>query len=127
MIEERNDIKFPACFHELFYKVAFCRRVRSIEFIQPAGIIKIDDKVVAFTLGEALGDMLYIHIEKADREYAGLGETLTSEFAADIISEMPQIKLINREEDLGNEGLRQAKRAYNPIAMLNRYEFTPAK
>lgn len=94
---------------------------------QPAGIIKIDDKVVAFTLGEAWGDMLYIHIEKADREYAGLGETLTSEFAADIISEMPQIKLINREEDLGNEGLRQAKRAYNPIAMLNRYEFTPAK
>ena len=55
-----------------------------------------------------------------------MGETLTSEFAADIISEMPQIKLINREEDLGNEGLRQAKRAYNPIAMLNRYEFTPA-
>ena len=94
---------------------------------QPAGIIKIDDKVVAFTLGEAWGDMLYIHIEKADREYAGLGETLTSEFAADIISEMPQITLINREEDLGNEGLRQAKRAYNPIAMLNRYEFTPAK
>lgn len=92
---------------------------------QPAAMIKIDDKVVAFTLGEAWGDMLYIHIEKADREYAGLGETLTSEFAADIIAEMPQITLINREEDLGNEGLRQAKRAYAPTAMLNRYEFTP--
>ncbi len=94
-------------------------------YSQPAGLIKIDDKVVAFTLGEAWGDMLYIHIEKADREYAGLGETLTSEFAADIIGEMPQVTLINREEDLGNEGLRQAKRAYNPITMLNRYEFTP--
>lgn len=92
---------------------------------QPAGIIKIDDKVVAFTLGEVWGDMLYIHIEKADREYAGLGETLTSEFAADIIAEMPQITFINREEDLGNEGLRQAKRAYSPTAMLNRYEFIP--
>lgn len=94
---------------------------------QPAGIITIDNRVVAFTLGEVWGNMLYIHIEKADREYAGLGETLTSLFAADILNEHPQVTLINREEDLGNEGLRQAKRAYAPTAMLNRFEFTPAQ
>ena len=111
--------------YEVHQSIATVRNLPT--YPQPAGIIKIEGKVVAFTLGEAWGDMLYIQIEKADREYAGLGETLTSEFAADIINEMLQITLINREEDLGNEGLRQAKRAYNPSAMLNRYEFTPAK
>ncbi len=95
------------------------------KFHQPAAIIKIDGRVVAFTLGEVWGNMLYIHIEKADREFPGLGETLASNFAADIINEQPQVMLINREEDLGDEGLRQAKRAYNPIYLLNRYEFIP--
>lgn len=111
--------------YEVHQSIATVRNLP--KYPQPAGLIKVDDKVVAFTLGEVWGDMLYIHIEKADREYAGLGETLTSEFAADIIGEMPQVTLINREEDLGNEGLRQAKRAYNPTAMLNRYEFTQEK
>lgn len=92
---------------------------------QPSAIIKLDGQIVAFTLGEIWGNMLYIHIEKASRDYPGLNEMLTSSFAADIISEYPQVTLINREEDLGNEGLRQAKRAYNPIFMLNRYEFIP--
>lgn len=92
---------------------------------QPAAVIKIDGRVVAFTLGEVWDNMLYIHIEKADREFAGLNETLCSEFAADILREYPQVTLINREEDLGDAGLRQAKRAYNPIALLNRYEFIP--
>lgn len=92
---------------------------------QPAAVIKIEGRVVAFTLGEVWGDTLYIHIEKADREYPGLGETLASTFAADITQEYPQVTLINREEDLGDPGLRQAKRAYNPIFMLNRYEFIP--
>lgn len=92
---------------------------------QPAAIIKIDSKTVAFTLGEVWNDTLYIHIEKADREFPGLGETLASSFAADIQQEYPQVTLINREEDLGDEGLRQAKKAYNPIMLLNRYEFLP--
>lgn len=92
---------------------------------QEAGIIRIDGKIVAFTLGEVFGDTMYVHIEKALREYAGLGEAITKYFATDICSANPQITYINREEDLGDPGLRQAKRAYNPIDMLNRYEFIP--
>lgn len=109
--------------YEIHQSIATVRNLAI--YPQPAAMIKIDDKVVAFTLGEVWGDMLYIHIEKADREYAGLNETLASSFAADIIGEQPQVTLINREEDLGNEGLRQAKRAYSPTTMLTRYEFTP--
>ncbi len=92
---------------------------------QPAAVIKIDGRVVAFTLGEVWGDTLYIHIEKASRDYPGLAETLASSFAADILQAHPQVTLINREEDLGDAGLRQAKRAYNPAFLLNRYEYIP--
>ncbi len=92
---------------------------------QEAGIIRIDGKIVAFTLGEVFDDTMYVHIEKALREYPGLGEAITKYFATDICTEYPQITVINREEDLGDPGLRQAKRAYNPTEMLNRYEFIP--
>lgn len=96
-----------------------------VHYPQEAGIIRIDNKIVAFTLGEVFGDTMYVHIEKALREYPGLGEAITKYFATDICAEYPQITFINREEDLGDPGLRQAKRAYDPIAMLNRYEFIP--
>ncbi len=91
---------------------------------QPAGIIRIEGKIVAFTLGEIVGDTLYIHIEKALREYAGLSECINRCYAEDITREYTQIRYINREEDLGDPGLRQAKRSYDPLIMLDRYEVT---
>lgn len=89
---------------------------------QPAGIIKINEEVIAFTLGELFGDTLYIHIEKAKREISGAAEAINRLFINDMISEHNNIKFVNREEDLGDSGLRQAKKAYNPIEMLHRYE-----
>lgn len=99
--------------------------VRNLErFPQPAGMIKTDGKIIAFTLGEVIGDTLYIHIEKASREYAGAGEAINRYFASDITEDNPSVTHINREEDLGDKGLQQAKKAYNPTEMLHRYEFS---
>lgn len=92
---------------------------------QPAALIKVDGNIVAFTLAEVFGDTLYIHIEKAKREVAGAAEAINRLFAADMLDEHPQLKFINREEDLGDPGLRQAKKAYNPCAMLHRHEYIP--
>lgn len=89
---------------------------------QPAGIIRINNEIVAFTLGELFGDMLYIHIEKAKREIPGVAEAINRLFINDMLGEYNHIKLVNREEDLGDAGLKQAKKAYNPIEMLHRYE-----
>lgn len=89
---------------------------------QPAGIIRINNEIVAFTLGELFGEMLYIHIEKAKREIPGAAEAINRLFINDMLDEYNHIKLVNREEDLGDAGLRQAKKAYNPIEMLHRYE-----
>ena len=95
-----------------------------IHYNQPAGVIRIDGRIVAFTLGELFGNTLYIHIEKAIRETAGAAEAINRLFIEDMLEENPGIEFVNREEDLGDPGLRQAKKAYNPIEMLHRYEFT---
>ena len=95
-----------------------------LKYEQPAGVLRIDGKIVAFTLGEIFGDTLYVHIEKADHEIAGASEAINRMFVNDILSQHPQLVYANREEDLGDPGLRQVKRAYNPIMMINRYEMS---
>lgn len=87
----------------------------------PGGIIKVDGRVVAFTIGEILNDTLFIHVEKAMREYNGAYETMSLYFARDMLNNNDNIKYINREEDLGDEGLRKSKMSYNPIALLDKY------
>lgn len=91
---------------------------------QHAGVLRVKDEVVAFTLGEIFGDTLFVHIEKANHEIAGTSEAINRMFVNDILQEFPDIVYVNREEDLGDPGLRQVKRAYNPIMMINRYEMS---
>lgn len=109
--------------YEQWQCIATVRNLAQYE--QPAALITVDDRVIAFTLGELFGDTLYIHIEKASREYPGAAEAINRYFAADMLAAHPDLAYINREEDLGDPGLRQAKMAYNPIELLHRYEFTP--
>lgn len=85
------------------------------------GLLKIDNKVVAFTIGDIKGDTLYIHIEKANRLIQGSYEMINSSFVTDVINNNPQIKYINREDDSGEEGLRKAKLSYYPIEILKKY------
>ncbi len=77
--------------------------------------------VVAFTVGEIIGDTLILHIEKMDHSVEGAGESINKRFAAYAVSKYPQIKYINREEDAGDPGLRRAKESYNPLALLKKY------
>lgn len=95
-----------------------------LKYEQPAGVLRIDGKIAAFTLGEIFGDTLFVHIEKADHSIAGASEAINRMFVNDILNEHPTLVYANREEDLGDPGLRQVKRAYNPIMMINRYEMS---
>ena len=92
---------------------------------QPAGVLRVNGNIAAFTLGEVFGNTLYVHIEKADHNIAGASEAINRLFVNDMLDEHPEIEFVNREEDLGDPGLRQVKRAYNPIRMLDRYEVIP--
>jgi len=83
------------------------------------GVLRIDGRVEAFTLGERIThDMALIHIEKASFEIPGLFTMINREFAANALSDMTWI---NREEDMGIEGLRHAKRSYNPARMVEKF------
>ena len=86
------------------------------------GGIYIDNKLQAFSIGEMLtDDMALIHIEKANQDIRGLYQYINQQF---IVNEFNEAKLINREEDLGIEGLRKAKLSYHPIKFTEKYTIT---
>lgn len=80
--------------------------------------------VVAFTVGEVLGDTLYVHIEKMDHEVNGSGETVSSRFCAMMRERHPGLRYVNREDSSGDPGLARAKEAYRPIALLRKFNVT---
>lgn len=90
---------------------------------QTGGLLYVNGRPVAMTIGEVIGDTLYVHVEKALREYDGAYEAINFAYANEAAVE--GVSYINREEDMGDEGIRQAKLAYNPIMMINKYEVFP--
>lgn len=82
------------------------------------GIIRTDQGIVALTLGEKLNDDTFvIHFEKAFSSVQGAYPIINQQF---IINELMDYKYVNREEDLGLEGLRRAKESYRPIMMAEK-------
>jgi hypothetical protein len=80
----------------------------------------VGERAVAFTVGEVVGDTLYIHIEKADKDYEGAYQAINQLFADEIYKKF-NVKYINREDDLGDAGLRWAKTSYYPVEILKKY------
>lgn len=80
----------------------------------------IDGKLEAFTLGTYLKreETAYIHVEKANPEIRGLYPFVNQQF---LIQCFPTAKLVNREDDMGLEGLRKAKMSYNPCYMAKKF------
>lgn len=83
------------------------------------GVLRVDGKLVAFTIGEPLNtDTFCVHIEKADTNFQGAYAAINQQFAAQIAADYTYI---NREEDMGLEGLRKAKQSYHPAFMQEKY------
>ena len=83
-----------------------------------AGIF-IDGKLEAFTMGEYLNpNMALIHIEKATPSIRGLYPYINQQF---LVNEFSDVEFVNREEDLGIEGLRKAKLSYHPVKFVEKY------
>jgi len=83
------------------------------------GVILIDGIVEAFTLGELLNrETAVVHIEKANAQIPGLYSVINQQFCEHALSGVP---FINREQDLGDEGLRQAKLSYQRERLVEKY------
>lgn len=86
------------------------------------GILHVGGKTVAFTYGAPINyDTFDVCMEKADPSYDGVFAAINREFVRTIPE---QYTLINREEDLGIEGLRKAKLSYHPHLLLHKYTVT---
>ncbi len=82
------------------------------------GVLKIDGRIVAFTIGEPIcGDTFVVHIEKAFADVQGAYPMINQQF---VQHECQDFTYINREEDTGSEGLRKAKLSYRPIFQVEK-------
>jgi hypothetical protein len=83
------------------------------------GLLRVDGKVVAFTIGEPLtNDTFIVHIEKAFINYQGAYQTINQQF---IRHNAMDFVYVNREDDAGDSGLRKAKESYHPVFMQEKY------
>ena len=85
------------------------------------GGIYIDGQLEAFSLG-VYGHAertAYIHVEKANPNIRGLYPFISQQF---LLHEFPDALYVNREDDMGLEGLRKSKMSYNPILLEEKYE-----
>ncbi|MDR0455212.1 MAG: phosphatidylglycerol lysyltransferase domain-containing protein [Treponema sp.] len=83
-----------------------------------------DGRPAAYCLGESVakGKMFAIHFEKAIDHYKGMYQFMNQAFAA----ALPRFFInLNREQDLGDEGLRQAKMTYRPSGFVKKYTALP--
>ncbi len=88
------------------------------------GVIRVGGKIVALSLGEQLNpETLVVHIEKADGEMVGIYQALNAMFTS---AQAASFTFVNREQDLGIPGLRQAKLSYHPHHMVPKYKLSHA-
>jgi uncharacterized protein len=83
------------------------------------GVILINHRVEAFTLGEPLNEQTaVVHIEKANPEIPGMYALINQQFCQ---HHWVQVPFVNREQDLGEPGLRKAKLSYYPDHLVEKY------
>lgn len=118
---ERWYEETPEKDEKLYYELLAIKDiVNYMNYLNLKGIaVYIDGKLCAFSIGECLNDKLaVIHIEKGDKEKNGIYSFIAKTFVERCFS---NAEIINREQDLGIEGLRKAKMSYHPIKLEKKF------
>ena len=85
------------------------------EYSMFGGFLTVDGGIIAFSVGERVRDT--VHIEKADIRFQGAYQVMVQEFVKHFAGDA---EFINREEDVGDAGLRKSKLSYHPVELLEK-------
>jgi uncharacterized protein len=86
------------------------------------GALRVDTTLVAYTVAEVMPDnTLVIHFEKGCPDYKGSYQAINQMF---LENDPNSCALVNREQDLGDAGLRKAKLSYHPVDFVRKYRVT---
>jgi len=107
----------------LLENIAMARAFQNYAALGMEGIALLDgDSVLAVTMGSRMTpDTFDIHFEKAREDVEGAYATVNCEFARYLRLKYPEVHFLDREDDLGLEGLRQAKLTYHPHHMVEKH------
>ena len=87
------------------------------------GALWVGRELAAFSLGEMTSpDTFDVHFEKADANLDGAYPMINREFVRHIRAQHPEVRWINREDDMGRESLRRSKQSYHPDRMVEKYK-----
>lgn len=86
------------------------------------GMLIAEGQIVGFSINEIVGDTMFTHIEKAQRDFQGGYQMLVAQAAQKFA--VDGVEFINREDDAGDLGLRNSKLSYHPVRLLEKYTIT---
>ena len=107
----------------LLEALAMTRAFNHFHEIGMEGILLMDgEEAIAVTMGTRLSpDSFDVHFEKAREDVEGAYNAINCEFARYLRLKYPELQYLNREDDMGLEGLRKAKLSYHPHHMIEKY------
>jgi hypothetical protein len=86
------------------------------------GALRVGRTLAAYTVAEVMSDnTLVIHFEKGCPDFKGSYQAINQMF---LENDESSCTLVNREQDLGDQGLRKAKLSYNPVDFVRKYQVT---
>lgn len=80
--------------------------------------LRKNNEIIGFSMGEKIGDTFFVHIEKGDIAMRGAYQAIASHLARYVADKYPDVKYLNREEDMGDESLRRSKESYHPSMFI---------
>ena len=104
-------------------KTAIARAFDHFEASHMDGLMLIDaGEVIAFSMGARMNELYYdVCFEKAYSAINGAYAMINREFSRMIAQKYPELQFLNREDDMGEPGLRKAKESYQPTCLLEKY------
>ena len=111
------------CRSILYEHAAIVRAFAAFEKLSlEGGVLYSGDRIVGFTLGEMIcEDTFDVHFEKAEGSLNGAYPMTCRELTRMLMAKHPQLRYINREDDMGIEALRRSKQSYKPAFLLKKY------